>query len=158
MRRQKGFVFVELIVVLGIIAVMFGLGTVSISRLLQRPPVVASVDVLIGDLRSQQGRAMAEEATAGTSTDFGVYLGSSEYVLFRGTSYVSSSPTNVPIALPSYVALSTTFANAQIVFSRGSGDIVGFVPSQNTITVRRTDSAEEQTIALNRYGAVVVQQ
>lgn len=155
MRKDLGFVFIELVVVLGILSVLFGLATVNVFRLLHRPPVVASMDVLTSDLRSAQIRAMIGETNGVATTDFGVVVETVRYILFAGSVYNAADGANVVTTLPTGVTASTTFPNGQLVFSRRSGDIAGFINGQNTITLRKSSTTEQQVIQINRFGAVV---
>lgn len=155
MRKNLGFIFAELVVVLGIVSVLFGLGTINIFRLLQRPPVVAHVDVLTSDLRSAQTRAMIGDTNGVSTSDFGVMIEAERYILFRGSMYNAADSANIVISFPTGIRASTTFPNSQLVFARGSGEIIGFTDGQNTITLQKSDAGEQQAIQINRLGAVI---
>ena len=86
----------------------------------------------------------------------GVYVHEGEYVLFAGSVYNANDPANAQVSFDANVIVSSvTFPNASIVFAAGSGDIVNFDAAYRMVTLRNTQSSEEKTIQMNRYGAVV---
>ena len=152
LRHNSGFTFIELIVVIGMVAVLAQLITVNLLRAQHQPALSASVDTLTADLKSQQAKAMSGVG----AISHGVYVGEGEYVLFAGSVYNANDPANAQVALDTNVVFSSVaFAGRQIVFAAGSGEILNFNAGSSAFTLRHTQSSEEKTIQMNRYGAVV---
>ena len=61
---------------------------------------------------------------------------------------------NFVTPLPGFMALTSTFPNNQILFEKGSGEVVGFSPSANTITLTDEDTGETTVITINKYGVI----
>ena len=153
---SQGLTLIELMIVLGILAILFTLTTINITSLIPRANVTTTVDTLIADLKLQQARSMLGEM--GTATDsaqiFGVHFDSNQYVLYAGATYSASSASNSAIVMPNTVQLSTTFPSGNILFSRGSGEIVNYASSSSTITVSDSVLNLQRTIQLNRFGVI----
>ncbi len=153
---SNGFTLVEVLVVGGIIAVLLALGSSNILNFQRRSHLRTTTSTFIADLNRQRFRAMSGD-TQGRSTidSYGVYLGTNTYVLFHGTTYSAGNSDNVTIPFESPVTLqSTTFPGSTVIFTKGSGEISGFNPAQNTITLLNTSSNETLTITLNQYGTI----
>ncbi len=148
MKITSGFVFGELLVVLAIIATLFAIGVVNLMRLQPRATLTSFVPTIVADLKDQQIKAML-------GGDHGVVFSSDSYTLFYGVNYNPSDPTNVAIPAPSpLLIVAVTFPSSQVVFQKGSGDIAGFVPGANTVTIGDTVTGNQQTITVNRFGVV----
>lgn len=147
---KTGFTLIELIVVLGMLATLSGLSYLTLFGRIQQTDVANTTAGLVADLRSQQVRAMTGEQTNGTAS-YGVHLDGNQYVLFSGSAYDANDPNNSMFPVNG-AQLSTTFVGGNIVFSPGNGDIVGFVPSGNAITVTSAEGGSIKTVRLNRYG------
>ncbi len=127
---KNGFTLVEVMIVMGMVATLAGFAIVRVTQVARRAPLTATVEVLISDLRGQQSKAM----TGVSAASYGIALSD--------------------ISLPENITISTTFGGSIINFTKGSGDVVGFSPGNNTITLTQTLTAETKTITINRYGAV----
>ncbi|MBI2405010.1 prepilin-type N-terminal cleavage/methylation domain-containing protein [Candidatus Gottesmanbacteria bacterium] len=153
--NQSGFTTPELIVVVGIIAVLAGLATVNLLGVARKPTLTATVDTLTSDLRQQQTKAMVGERLS----SHGVYFGSGQYVLFAGSSYNPGEVSNAAVALEQYVGFSqVSLPNASVVFASGSGEVTNFDPNQHAVTIAHEQSGEQKTIEVNRLGVVTAVQ
>lgn len=110
---------------------MLSIGYVSVVAIQRRAPITATVDTFMADLRSVQTQAMAGDMQNSYSISIADY----------------STPENITIG--------TTFSGSVITFTKGSGDIAGFVPGKNTVTITQTLTGEHKIITINRYGAVI---
>jgi hypothetical protein len=126
-----------------------------------RPQNQASLDsvvaTLIADIKSQQTKAMAGDSVSVSSAQaHGIYVQSGSYTLFKGTSYSGSDSDNFVVTADTGISLSATLPSSQVVFTKGSGDITGYIAGQNTITVTSSGTSTSKTVTLNRYGVLTV--
>lgn len=154
--HQDGFTFAELIVVLGIGVILFGITSITLFRAQRSTKLTATTQTLISDLNRQQSKAMVG-ATEGreVSDSYGVYVSINSYMLFHGSSYVAGDPANFTVSLDAGTTITTTLPGSTVVFSKGSGGLSAFVSGANTITLTSVDGNDHQTITLNRYGVIV---
>ncbi len=156
-RLQVGFTIIELLVVIGIIATLFGLATINLVKTQHNANVNAAVDQLLSDIKVQQTRAMTgAEDKNNKGNSYGIHFTGSSYILFQGTSYNISDTTNFPVS-PDATSFSNTLPaamNNSIVFNQLSGEINGFVAGKNTIVVTNSAGSESRTITINQYGIV----
>lgn len=151
---QKGFTLVEILTVFGVTVILISLSVVSLSTVRESASTDSTLEVLLSDIKLQQTKSMTGD-TFGQSTTlpFGIYFTSTSYTLFRGNSYSASDPTNFTISLSDNLQFSSiTFPTSQIVFAKGSGEIVGFSDTTDTVTLRNTVSNQDTVITLNKYG------
>lgn len=155
-RSQKGFTLVEIMIVMLISSMLFGVVAYNMVRVQNTTSIQSNVDTLVSDLNSQKSKAMLGATEGRTTTDsYGVYFLPDQYILFHGNSYNSSDTTNFSVELPSNLEVeNTTFPNNIIVFSALSGEISGFSPIGNTITLKVGSTSDETTVTINRYGVV----
>lgn len=155
-KSQKGFTYVELMVVTGITAILFGLITINLLKFQNSTSTQSNLDTLISDLKSQQLKAMLGSTEGRTSNDsYGIYFMADRYILFHGTTYNSGDTSNFTVQLPTDVRIqSTTLPNNSAVFTKLSGDLQGYVSGSNTITVRSVTNNKNIVITLNRYGVI----
>src|SRR4029078_7629262 len=119
---QKGFSLPEVVLVMGIIAILFGFITINFVGITKTTSISATVDGLIADMKSTQEKAMngAGDGTSGSA--FGIYFQSDRYILFRGATYSSSDSYNFAIMLGEGQQLSNiTFPASSLVFNQRAG-------------------------------------
>lgn len=152
---KKGFTLVELLLVIGIFAILATLSSLSFFTTVSRSSLTAARDVLVADLKTAQSSAMSGEGQNGATTGgWGIVVNNATtYTLFPGTTYDSNNPLNATTTLPSDTTLTTNFPNSQVVFLHGSGEIDNFNAAQNTLTLSGSNSTS--TIRLNLYGTVI---
>lgn len=153
---QDGFTFPELIVVLGIGVILFSITSITLFRAQRSTNLTTTTQTFISDLNRQQNKAMVG-ATEGrdVSDSYGVYVSENSYILFHGPSYVAGDPENFTVPLDAGTTIATTFSGNSVIFSKGSGELSGFVSGANTITLTSADGNDHRTITLNRYGVIV---
>lgn len=157
MRRAYGFTLVEVLVVMGLMAILAGLAFTNFIRPQNQASLDSIVSTLVADIKSQQIKAMSgDSVSASTAQAHGVYIQSGSYTLFKGTSYSGSDTDNYTVAADTGVTLSTTLPSTQVVFTKGTGDVTGFIAGQNTITITSSGTGTSKTLTLNRYGAITV--
>src|SRR3989339_161284 len=96
---RKGFTLVELVVTIGIFAILATLSSVNFFSTYSQSNLGAAEDVLIADIKTAQSNAMA------------------------GASEVTWDQSITP--LPSEITLTTTFPSSHIIFAPVSGEILG---------------------------------
>jgi prepilin-type N-terminal cleavage/methylation domain-containing protein len=156
-RRQAGFTLVEVLIVMGLMAVLITMTTISLIRPQTSASIASTVSQLVNDLKAQQLRSMSGNSGSATSAQAnGVYVQSGTYTLFKGSTYSAGDADNFAVSVTNGVTLSTTFASTQVVFTKGTGEVTGFSAGANTITVTNATSGQTKTITLNRYGVITV--
>ena len=123
--RRRGFTLVELIVVMGLGALLFGLGLPAARSFQEQRDHDVAVQGVLHALRRAQLRSMAGE----DGSNLGVRLVSgtgTTYSIFEGTSYAARAPSkDENLDLASSVGLSFSFpgatSTADVVFSRVRG-------------------------------------
>ncbi len=153
---RSGFTLVEMLVVMGVVGILLSFTTVNLINFQRRTHVQTSLSTILADIAQQRSRAMNGDTQGRETADaYGIYFQTTSYTLFHGNTYSAGNPDNVIVAFENPIAFaSTTFPNSQIVFSKGSGEVAGFQPSQNTVTFVNTSSNEQTSIQLNVYGTV----
>jgi prepilin-type N-terminal cleavage/methylation domain-containing protein len=152
--NESGFTLIELLVVIGIIVVLFALGTINLGISSSTATISSITNSLIADIKNQQILSMTGDAgDQSTQQSHGIYFQSSSYIIFSGASYDPSNTSNFSLSTDP-VTLSNTFPSNQIVFAKGNGDLVGFTDGDNTITITEGDASN--TLSINRFGAVSI--
>lgn len=157
MKKNNGFVLVELIVVMGIVLLLSGFVIFSLINTKKNVSVDSSADAIISDIKSQQTKAM-QGIGEQSGQAYGVYIDSEEYILFDGTSYSPSDPSNFTVALePGIIITNITFPASSIIFSSKSGEINAFSNGNSSFTLEDVSATKSITVTLNKYGIVVSQ-
>ncbi len=149
---MRGFTLVEIIITVGVLTALLTLTSISLLSSRKRTSLNSSVTQVLVDLRQQQAKAMAGDTDgSGTISAYGIYFTTGSYTLFKGPAYSPSDPGNFTISLEPNQSFSSDWT---VVFNSGSGEIAGFTPGNNTLTL--TDSLENisKTFTLNRYGVI----
>jgi prepilin-type N-terminal cleavage/methylation domain-containing protein len=141
---KAGFTLIELVVVMGIFAIMVGFASINLIH----PQTQASLDTtltsLVSDLKEQQIRAM----TGDDKSAYGVHITANNYTLFTGSSY-STGTEYFTVSLNSGLSISTP---SDIIFAQRSGET-----TQATFTLTNSTSSESKTIIINTLGAIKIQ-
>ena len=102
----RGFTIVELLVVIGMFAILFAFSTVNLFNIQPSTSYATDESLIISDIREQAIRAMSGDSSSVASIthyDWGIYFETSRYTLFRGSIYNSSDPSNYVVNLDSGV-------------------------------------------------------
>lgn len=158
MRTPKlhGFTFIEVIVVIGIVAMFASLVSVIAFRAMNRRQANSEVEMLLSAVASQQQNAANRALSDQPNQDYGIYFSVNSYTMFAGSNYSANNPANRVTNLPTNVTFSNiNVPGQQIVFAEASGFIKNFNPSQSAIIM--TDQfGLHTTITINRLGIVEV--
>lgn len=155
-KKQSGFGLIEVVVALFIFSSLVMVIVLNLLNVQHTTSLSASIDAFITNLRSQQMKAMVGDTEGNPAKEnIGVYLQVTKYIDFYGT-YNPSAPSNLEIKFADNIQIaSTTFPSSQIIFTAGSGEIAG-VTGNNTITIQNTQSGEQKTVTVNKYGVVIL--
>lgn len=153
--EQAGFTLVELLVVMGLIAIMAGLSFVNFIRPQTSASISGSVQTLMADIKSQQLKAMAGDSMSSTTAEsHGVYIESDRYTLFKGTSYDGNDPDNFTVPAESGITFTSTFQGDVFVFSKGAGELLNYNNNRSDITITNTVSGESKELTLSELGTI----
>ncbi len=154
MKSKKGFTLVEILIIMGILAILFTITSLNLTNTVPQSSLDNTVRLFIADLKQQQLNALTGNTEGqGDSSDYGIYFTSGKYTLFRGSSYNASDPANFDVVVDD-IDTSSTSAGSVIVFLKNSGIIKNFSPSNNTITFTQTNIGSQKTITINKYGVI----
>jgi len=149
---QKGYTLVEIMVVVGLILILLSISTTNLFNFQHTSQSSSILNSFLADVKEQQIKAMVGDTEgSGTISDYGVHIGSTVYTLFRNT----YGTANFNVSLPSDMQFSTTLPNSQLLFTKGSGELSGFINGQSTITIFNTGDNSQKTITFNKYGVVI---
>lgn len=153
---SRGFTIPEIFVVIGIIAILFGITTINLFSAQHKASVSSAVAVLIADIKNQQTKAMVGSTEGRAAADiYGVHFAITTYTLFHSSTFNPGDLTNFTVNLDSGLQITNIkFPNSNLLFSQGSGKISGFVNGSNTFTVSSTLGTEQKTITVNKYGVI----
>ncbi|OGH14979.1 MAG: hypothetical protein A2860_02125 [Candidatus Levybacteria bacterium RIFCSPHIGHO2_01_FULL_37_33] len=152
---ERGFTLVELGIVFGIIALLFGFVTFNLANVQKITSINSAIDTLVSDIKSQQTKAMAGAGNSGTGESYGIYFQSDRYILFTGITYSSTNSSNFTIMPGSNLEfVNSTFPDNSLVFSHQSGELNGFTDGMNTIVIQNIQGLGKKTVTVNRYGVI----
>ena len=155
-KNQTGFSMIEVIMVVGILSILFAISSIALFRSRTVTANSSTTVLLISDLQSQQVKAMNGDSEGRSTNDnYGIKIESDGYTLFHGIAYSPSEPTNYKIEADQGSQYSSTFPNDTILFATGSGEIIGFIDGQNSISLTHSSTGLSKSIELNKLGVIV---
>lgn len=150
MQNNKAFTFVETIMVMGVIAILFSLSAPQLFRLRDRNSLQTTSTQLLSLIRQQQLKSM------NSPNEYGIYFEQSKYTLFDGTTYSAIDPTNSETILDYPLQFTLIqFPSSQLVFASGSGEIVSFDPNNHSFILEETLNNDQTTVQFNSLGVPV---
>lgn len=152
---RRGWTYPELIVAMGILAVLVGLTMMNIFSAQFSTYQSTQVDNLAADMALQQTRAMTGDSADGTVTAYGIYFQTTNYILFKGDSYAPGHTDNVTVNLnPNFTFSTIGFPSGQIIYASGSGAFANYASGQDTVVLGNTGSGGIQSLRVNSYGVL----
>jgi len=151
---RRAFTMTEMLIVMGMMSILLTLGLGNLLGSQRKSEMNSTLNSLVSDMREQRLKSMTGD-TEGTAVinSYGVYFGTNEYTVFRGSSYVEGDPANFVISLDPTLSFSAvTFPSDIVVFSAGSGEVMGYTEGQNTISLTDTTEGTTKIITINQYG------
>ena len=155
---RRGFTMIDFLVSVAVFLAVVGLVTVNLNSGYLKVAGSGELVKLVSDLRSQQLKAMLGDTEGRVSpTEYGVYLGTTEYVLFYGSSYVPGASDNFVVVLPGDLEFANvTMLNREILFARGSGEVADYLEGFDGWQLISPGGGKITTFQINRYGVVSV--
>lgn len=154
--RLPGFTYIEVMTVLGIVAIMSTIVTVIGVSAMTRTQVAAQLDLLLADISFQQQQAANRVLSDKNTQDYGLHFAPTSYTVFSGQSYNPSDPTNQVVPLQTGMEFSTiNVPEQQVVFSQGTGFLKEFVATQSGLIITSPEGSAT-TLTINRYGVVEI--
>jgi prepilin-type N-terminal cleavage/methylation domain-containing protein len=151
---RRAFTLVEMLVVMGVVAMMLTLGFSNLLNSQRKSQMNSTLTTLTSDLREQRLKAMTGDTEGtGVISSYGIFFGTHEYTIFRGGSYVPGLGSNFIVKLdPTLTFSSVTLPASILVFADGSGEVVGYTATKNTISISDASDGTTKTITINKYG------
>lgn len=143
---KRGFTFVEILVVLGVIGLLTGLAIPFYQTFYIDSQLDNTTSELIQTLRRAQLKAMASE----DDQTFGVHLEQRRFVLFKGSTYNPSDSYNEVNQLPNTLTL-TSGVGPNVVFNQ----LKGTTTNIGNITISSVNN-RSQIISINEVGRINV--
>ncbi len=147
--NKRGVTLIEMIIVLAIMGVIFGIAFHYFSGFKNSQAVRNAGQDILSSLSKARSYAFASVSSSG----YGVHFEASKVVIFKGTSYSSGALTNEMISVISPATISNVTLNSisgtsgELYFNRLTG-----VPSK-TGTVRITAGGVTKTVTISSAGA-----
>lgn len=151
---KKAFTLVELIIVIAIVAIIAGVGIMSLVGYRQRQSLRTQTEELVAVLRNSHDRSVTQESGSRWGVYFENPVGDNNdfYDLFSGTSYSASAVVS-RIALPSALQfdIPSSGASSTIIFA----PITGFPNASTTIKMSLIGNPlTSSTIIVNSNGQI----
>ena len=148
MIHKNGFTILELVIVVGIMAVLFGGLTASIKKYQTKSSLSGNTETVIETLREARNLTLVSK----NALAYGVHFDSDKVTLYN-TAYVVGSSTNKVINLNSGVSLITNLPSggSEILFSRLTGETSEPSTASLYLTTGPTSST---TILIYKTGTV----
>ena len=156
-KKNSGVTIVELLVVMGILAVIFGTSSILLLGSQKKASLNSSINRLVVDLKEQQLKAMVgDTGGSGVASPSGVYFNKTNYVLFRGQTFNSADPSNYVTNLDYGFQFSPiNLVNSQIQFTPVTGTVSGYLVNSDNFSLTDPNTNEQKTIKINKLGAVI---
>ncbi len=155
-KPESGFTLLETIIVIAIFLLLSALVLPNSLNFRSSSSINTIVSTFMTDLKNQQIKAMTGDTEGrGFPDTYSIYVKSatpSSYVLFHGQNYSQSDTSNFAIVIDGQYLLSATFPSSKIVFASGSGEILNYVATQSSVTIKEKRTGQQKVIQLNKYG------
>lgn len=148
-KRKAGFALIELIVVIGIIAILVGLVLPGFNFFRRQSAVENAAQEIMNTLRLAQSKTLSSEGP----NNFGVYFAADRFTLFTGQSFIADDPANEEHVLDASVRVSdiNLAGSSIIVFAR----LTGQTDNTGSISVELTsDPAQSKTVFIDSSGII----
>lgn len=146
---MKGYTLIEVIIVVGVLAILTGLASLSLVSFGQAGDIETAQTIVGGALKEAQANSMADI----DDKSWGVHLETNRVVIFSdsGSGYVANASTNSVRVLPNKTSLSwnLTGGGDSLEFSVRTGQPI----NPGTITLSGA-AAKTQSLTINAQGMI----
>ncbi len=147
---EKGFTFIELILVISLFSIIFVFMFTSLVRPRSLADLVATEDLIVVTVKEAQSLAILNP-----QREYGVHFEQNKFILFEGTTYSPSDPNNLETTLTTNLLVeSITLPGGDIIFSQISGEVQNFTSGQNSFVLRESNTNESKTFTINKIGTL----
>ena len=152
---EAGFTLVELVLAIGILMLVFSFTILNLRQAQNQTSLNSLIPVVIGDIKSQQVKAMNGFGDETTSSEQGIFFDTQQYILFQGEVYQPGNVNNFVIPLEENFRFeSITFTDSQVRFNPGSGEVDDFLEGSNSFVIRNIADNEVRRITINELGVI----
>jgi prepilin-type N-terminal cleavage/methylation domain-containing protein len=151
MFKKNGFTLIEIVVVMGIMAILLTIVFASFNAFDRSQGVDKDVETIVAMVRQAQNQTLGSK----NLSQYGVKLATTSVTLFAGATYTSSDPANEVFALHAgntIQNISLTASSTSIVFQRLTGNTV----QEGTFVVRSADGQFSRTVTMYKTGIINV--
>lgn len=154
--NNGGFTLVEMMLTMGIIAILATISSMLLSGLIPRSSLVSATEQFTAEVKQHQYKAMIGENLGVDSDDRnkGIKIEPHQYIFFEGEVFNPSAETNYAVLLEEPLSIESNFADQTLIFEKGSGEILNFNPDLNTITISNASNNDSVSITFNEYGVI----
>ncbi|OGG12521.1 hypothetical protein A3D77_01145 [Candidatus Gottesmanbacteria bacterium RIFCSPHIGHO2_02_FULL_39_11] len=154
--NSSGFSLIELTVVMAFFMSIFAIATLSLTRTQQSATVNSKLDQVTSDIQNQQLKAMNLDTEGqGINYPYGIRFEESRYILFRGSPFNSNDPSNFAVNIDAPLSFANiTIPNSSIIFDKGTGEVIGFSPTNNTFILKNSVTNDQKKFTINRIGVI----
>lgn len=149
---KSGFTYIELIVVLAILALLIGIFMSTFITFRKNQALIMDTDTVVGLLRQARNQTL----TSKNSASYGVHFTAPKVTIFTGPTYSAGATDNQDFALSStdtILTISLAGGGSDVVFNRLTGET-----SQNgTVVISSPGIPETKTVTIYKTGLVVSQ-
>jgi len=153
---QRGYSLVEILITIGIFAILSGLATISLLNAQHSASLQGQLTTLIADTKQQQIKAMQGDTEGRATPDYyGIHFASNSYTLFHGTSYNASDSTNLTFPLDTVFQFTNiTLTNGNLIFIPLSGEMYGYSTLANSVILKDTTNNQQKQLQFNYLGVL----
>lgn len=148
-KLPKAFTFIEIVIVMAILAVLFGLFVLYGQTSQVRADLSSQRDELISSLRLAQSNASSGK----DELNHGIHFEENSYIIFDGDSYVLDGTGNFTIELPETLAFTNVALNGggeDVIFTSPKGE----TNTYGTITIFSEQINKSTQITINSLGLI----
>lgn len=163
-RTYNGFTLIELMVSMGIFAIIVSGSYISYLNFQRSHSLDNYTTQIIGLIYQAQNQAMSRMCVkscdiATTGANFGIHFDATnrQIILYTGIVYNPNDDYNIAINLPSNINLISNLpAGDNIVFEKISGEIRDFDDDLHNFSLQENSSGQTKNLDINRLGVIDV--